>query len=85
MAYLVYQPDWSLHHRKGKKTRMLHCLMMIDPATGWFDIVEILTKLADVVSNELEFAWLTRYPWPTEVVMDQGREFAAEVTHMICG
>jgi NADH:ubiquinone oxidoreductase subunit len=57
----------------------LHCLTMIDPATGWFEIEEIPTKRADYVVNYLEFTWLTRYPWPTEVVMDRGREFAAEV------
>ena len=52
---------------------------MIDPATGWFEIEEIETKSADEVVNKLEFVWLTRYPWPTEVVMDRGKEFAAEV------
>ena len=61
----------------------LHCLTMIDPATGWFEIAEIPTKQADDVSNILEMHWLTRYPVPTEVVMDRGREFAAEVTTML--
>ena len=69
----------------GKKDKEchLHCLTMIDPATGWFEIVEIPNKQADEVSNILEFHWLTRYPWPTEIIMDRGREFAAEVTSMI--
>ena len=52
---------------------------MIDPATGWFKITEIDSRLADKIANRLEFTWLTRYPWPTEVVMDRGKEFAAEV------
>ena len=39
---------------KGKAERKLHCLTMIDPATGWFDIVEVPGKTADVISNELE-------------------------------
>ncbi len=52
---------------------------MIDPATGWFEIVEIPTKRADDIANLLEMNWLTRYPWPTEIVMDRGSEFAAEV------
>ncbi len=64
---------------KGKKEVILHCLTMIDPATGWFEIVEIPEKSADYVINLLEMTWLTRYPWPTEVVMDRGKEFAAEV------
>ena len=36
-----------------------HCLTMIDPATGWFEIAEIPTKRADDVINILEFSWLT--------------------------
>jgi len=56
---------------------------MIDPATGWFEIAEIENKQADEVSNILEMTWLTRYPWPTEIVMDRGREFAAEVQQAI--
>ena len=64
---------------KGKHEVKLHCLTMIDPATGWFEITEIDEKAADEITNRLEFTWLTRYPWPTEVVMDRGREFAAEV------
>ena len=61
----------------------LHCLTMIDPATGWFEIAEIPTKRADDVVNILEFSWLTRYPWPTEIIMDRGKEFAAEVQRTI--
>ena len=56
---------------------------MIDPATGWFDIAEVPSRCADDVSNILEMTWFTRYPWPTEVVMDRGKEFAAEVQSMI--
>jgi hypothetical protein len=32
---------------------------MIDPATGWFEIVEIDDRKADEVSNRLEFTWLS--------------------------
>ena len=52
---------------------------MIDPTTGWFEIAEINEKQADEIINRSEFTWLTRYPWPTEIIMDRGREFAAEV------
>jgi Integrase zinc binding domain len=57
----------------------LWCLTMIDPATGWFEIVEIPTKRADFIANLLEFHWLTRYPWPTKIRMDRCGEFKAEV------
>jgi hypothetical protein len=63
----------------GKHKTVLHCLTMIDPATGWFEVVAIDEKKADEVVNRLEFTWLSRYPWPTEIVMDRGKEFAAEV------
>ena len=56
---------------------------MIDPATGWFDMTEINTKRADVIANKLEQTWLTKYPWPTQVVLDRGTEFMAEVTTML--
>ena len=61
----------------------LQCLTMIDPATGWFEIVQIPNKRADEVSNLLEQTWLTRYPWPTQIVLDRGTEFMAEVINLI--
>ena len=70
---------------QGKKEVVLHCLTMIDPATGWFEIVEVPNKQADEIINLLEITWLTRYPWPTEVVMDRGKEFAREVRDTLIG
>jgi transposase InsO family protein len=52
---------------------------MIDPVTGWFEIAEISAKTADVIINVLEQKWLVRYPRPTEVICDRGKEFMAEV------
>ena len=68
---------------KDKYETTLHCLTMIDPATGWFEIAEIAAKDSMTVANELELRWFTRYPWPTEVVMDRGTEFMGEVKRMI--
>ena len=61
---------------------------MIDPATGWFEIASISRKRADYVANYLEMTWLTRYPWPTEIVLDRGSEFKLEVQDILkdeCG
>ena len=69
--------------RKGKSPLKLWALTMIDPATGWFEIVSIDTKRANVVANKLEQAWLVRYPWPSQVTCDRGNEFLAEVTAML--
>jgi transposase InsO family protein len=68
---------------KAKKPLTLWALTMIDPATGWFEMREIQTKKADVVANVLEQAWLTRYPWPTQMIFDRGSEFKAEMTQML--
>ena len=56
-----------------KKETKLHALTMIDPATGWFEIAEIPSKRADDIINILEMTWLTRYPWPTEIVLNRRR------------
>jgi len=66
----------------------LHCVTMADPATGFFETVEIGQKTANTMANWLEIHWLTRHPWPTETTVDKGREFAREVSHTLeneCG
>ena len=56
---------------------------MIDPATGWFETVEIPKKSANIVSNAVETVWLSRYPWPTKIALDCSKEFMAEFTDVI--
>ena len=48
---------------------------MIDPATSWFEITQSDIATSDVVANKVEIAWLSRYPWPTEITYDHGSEF----------
>jgi hypothetical protein len=67
---------------KGKSLT-LWCLTMIDPATGWFEIVEIKNKEAIHIANLVEQTWLTRYPWPQEITFDRGTEFMAEFSQMV--
>jgi hypothetical protein len=59
--------------KTDKKEWKLHCLTMIDPATGWFEIVEIPKKQADEISNLIEQTWLVRYLWPQNVICDRGK------------
>ena len=61
----------------------LWAVTMIDPATGWFEIAPIKTKRADYIANVIEQTWFTRYPWPSQVILDRGTEFMAEFTSMI--
>ena len=56
---------------------------MIDSATEWFDMTSINTKSADVIANKLEQTWLSKYPWITNIILDQGTEFTKEVIEMI--
>jgi len=66
--------------KKPKTHIELHCVTMLDPATGFFETVEIGQKTADATTNWLEIHWLTRCPWPTEMTMDKEKEFAREVS-----
>ena len=68
---------------EGKRKWELHCLTMINPATGWFEIAQIPDKRADTVANKLETTWLVRYPWPQNVIHDRGSEFMAELHDML--
>ena len=58
-------------------------MTVIDCATGFFEIVKISQKTTDIIANWLELYWLTRYPWPTEITMDIGKEFAREVSETL--
>jgi hypothetical protein len=48
---------------------------MIDPATGWFEVHQIDDKKSVTVSNVVEQEWFSRYPWPSQVTFDRGKEF----------
>ena len=58
---------------------------MIDPATGWFEIATYDDKRAMTVANIVEFTWLARYPRPSKIVMDRGKEFVGnDFKHELC-
>jgi hypothetical protein len=56
---------------------------MIDPATGWFKIVEVPNKSFDKIANLFEMTWLNKYLWPAQVVMDCGRKFMGDVIDLL--
>ncbi len=39
---------------KGKPTLTSNCVMMIDPATGWFEVHEEASQQSDTVANVIE-------------------------------
>ena len=72
-------------YKIGKKNKQVKiwAITMIDPATGWIEMVPIETKRADVIANLCEQRWLTRYPRPDQVIYDRGTEFMAEFSTML--
>jgi hypothetical protein len=54
------------------KTHSLLALTMIDPATGWFEIIKATTKSATSIQNLFHNTWLARYQRPQFIVFDNG-------------
>jgi hypothetical protein len=48
--------------RTPSKTYSLLALTMIDPATGWFEIVEATNKPATSIQDLFHNTWLADYP-----------------------
>ena len=80
------------------KNASLTCMTMIDPATGWFNIVEIpmfdleevalgndeyMDKSSDRVIHLFNNTCLCRYPCPRKVVFDNGSEFKRDFTTLL--
>ena len=67
----------------GQDYLKIWAITMIDPATGWLEIVPLETKRVDMIPNLVEQNWLTWYPQPDQVVYNCGTEFMTEFTIMI--
>jgi hypothetical protein len=50
-------------------------MTMFDPATSWFEVVEIPNKRAVTCANLVENTWLCCYPRPLQCIFDNGSEF----------
>jgi Integrase core domain len=64
------------------KTHFLLALTMIDPATGWFEIVQANYKTATSIQEFFHNAWLARYPRPQDIAFDNGGKFKREFKQM---
>ena len=58
------------------------CLTIINPATGWSEMAQILNKTAAEVADITNKTWFTGYPLPQKIVFDCGTEFMAEFSKM---
>jgi hypothetical protein len=74
---------YTIKDNKNDTTVQFQCVTMIDPATGWFELKLVKEKDAMEVANAVETTWLTRYPWPQEIVYDRGSEFMGDFANMI--
>ena len=59
----------------------MKAITMIDPATGWFEIIQYLDKRSIMIANLVEQTWLSRYPWPRLIAYDRGSEFIGYEVH----
>jgi len=75
--------SYNIKNKINNQILRLWCVTMIDPATDWFEIKELKDKEAILVANLVEQTWLTRYPWPIEIVFDRGTEFMGQFTQTI--
>ena len=57
------------------KEMVLNAMTMCDPATGWFEIVEVDNKKSLTAAKLLDRVWFCRYPRPKQCIHDNGNEF----------
>lgn len=81
-VYLDCVGPWSVHTPDGK-THKLRALTMIDPATGWFKLAELLEINSQCIADAYDDIWLSRYPRPNDIVYDGGGEFK-KVFEQVC-
>ena len=89
-----FQTDGSIIDKEFSLT----CMTMIDPVTGWFEIVEIPSYIVDDVKNKnqqsidkssarisrlFDQTWLSRYPRPSKVIFDNGSEFKKDFVPLL--
>jgi hypothetical protein len=58
--------------RTPAKTHSLLALTIIDPATGWFEIVKATNKSSTSIQDLFHNTWLARFPQPQFIVFDNG-------------
>ena len=74
---------YKINVKNSKKPLVLWCLTMIDPATGWIEIVEIKEKSSFNIARAAEKRWFMQYPWPSNIVLDRGTEFMGDFKQMV--
>ena len=63
---------YAMTHEKGKEV-YLQTITMIDPANSWIEISSVPVARVDLVANQVELAWLSRYALTNKINVDRGR------------
>ena len=63
---------YKIRREGHDETLVLKALTMIDPETGWFEIVRYNDKQAATIANLVGKTWLCRYPRPKIITYDRG-------------
>ena len=61
-----------------------HTLTIIDVFTGWVEVIPIVTKKSELISDLVVQEWLRRYPRPSRIIFDAGGEFDCQSFHTMC-
>ena len=54
---------------------IIKALTMINPANGWFEILQYNDKQTATIANLVKKTWLCRYPTSSIITYNQGNEF----------
>ena len=57
---------------KSGRSVYLQAVTMIDLATGWIEICTVPSAQVDLISNQVELAWLMCYALPNKVIVNRG-------------
>jgi hypothetical protein len=72
----------SIYNKDTSQTHSLLLLTMIDPDTGWSEIVEATIKSATSIQDLFHNTWLARYRQPQFIVLDNWGEFKRKLKQM---
>jgi hypothetical protein len=76
LADSMCQSYWTVHSLYKEQDTVITCYdHMFDPATSWFEVVEIPNKKAVTCPNLVENTWLCCYPRPLQCIFNNGSEF----------
>ena len=75
-TYTILAKVRQLNNKILTKELELLCMNFIDPKMGWFEIVEvpIIDQYSTRISQIYNEVWLSRYPRPRKVILENGSE-----------